>query len=289
MKNSRIRLIALDCDGTIFSRHGTLSAYSAEILKKARDEGILIAVCTGRPFYSVEREFPKEFYDYAICRNGQSVYRNDGTLIKEERSLSSDEIRHLIPCLEKYNVMIGCSYEDCFHYFCSKRHHFSVWAFQTLKNMARLLLGRHLWHDDMHSDYQQIYSHTIYKICFSGVHTSLKKIADSLDPSAFSFFFVNPMWLEVQPYGIDKGTGLKTVMDLCEIDADETAAIGDGENDIPMLETAGISVAMKNAMASLKKTAVYITEEDYTEDGAAKWIARHLLQNDGQSAFDEVK
>jgi hydroxymethylpyrimidine pyrophosphatase-like HAD family hydrolase len=56
----------------------------------------------------------------------------------------------------------------------------------------------------------------------------------------------------------------------------EVAAIGDGANDISLLSTAGLAIAMQNAPPELKAVADYITP-DLTHNGFALAVHRHLL------------
>jgi Cof subfamily protein (haloacid dehalogenase superfamily) len=279
METTDIRLVALDCDGTLFSRHGTLSEYSAGVLKQLRENGITVVICTGRPVYSIQRAIEPQYYDYAVCGNGFAVIRNDGAVLYRADCMKKEELRELLRYVEEKNVMLSVSYEDSFHHFCSKKHHIAVWSVQKLKNIARRILGRSLWKDTLNSDYEIVVDKQIEKVCYSGMPAVLKEIRDSIDGSRYSRFLVTPMWLEIMPYGIDKGSGMRRVMEMLGIEKEKTAAVGDGENDLPMLRTAGCAVAMRNAMESLKSEADYITEEDYDNDGAAVWMSRHILKN----------
>ncbi len=77
-----------------------------------------------------------------------------------------------------------------------------------------------------------------------------------------------PFFLEIFPRGIDKGTVLETVCQSLGIPPAEAAAFGDQEMDIPMIRTAGLGVAMENAVDELKAVADYITFSN-EEDGVA--------------------
>ena len=61
------------------------------------------------------------------------------------------------------------------------------------------------------------------------------------------------------------------------IKPEETVAFGDAENDIPMLKTAGIGVAMGNATAPVKTAADAITASN-NDDGIALWLEKNLLE-----------
>ena len=64
-----------------------------------------------------------------------------------------------------------------------------------------------------------------------------------------------PWNLELNAAGITKGSGLRNLCQYLGIEAEETMAFGDGENDWPMLEAAGIGVAMENGAPFLKERA----------------------------------
>ncbi|MBQ1258265.1 MAG: HAD hydrolase family protein, partial [Clostridia bacterium] len=63
------------------------------------------------------------------------------------------------------------------------------------------------------------------------------------------------------------------------VSMDEVMAIGDGSNDLGMIEAAGVSVAMGNAVEVLKKAAKYIAP-DVEEDGAAIMIEKYALMEE---------
>jgi hydroxymethylpyrimidine pyrophosphatase-like HAD family hydrolase len=75
---------------------------------------------------------------------------------------------------------------------------------------------------------------------------------------------------------VDKGTGVVGLCKLLEIDPDRVLAIGDSQNDIPMLSAVGYAVAMGNAAASVKAVADWIAP-DIDVDGAAVALQKLVL------------
>ena len=82
--------------------------------------------------------------------------------------------------------------------------------------------------------------------------------------------------LEVLPRGGSKGTGVRALLERTGIAAADMMAMGDAENDIGMLELAGLSVAMGNAADAVKAIAQHVTATN-VEDGAADAIEKHFL------------
>ena len=69
----------------------------------------------------------------------------------------------------------------------------------------------------------------------------------------------HPAFTDITAKGADKGEGIRTLTTLLGIDRKHTMAFGDGGNDLSMIKTAGVGVAMGNALESLKQVADYIT------------------------------
>ena len=85
-----------------------------------------------------------------------------------------------------------------------------------------------------------------------------------------------PWNLELNAAGITKGSGLRNLCQYLGIEAEETMAFGDGENDWPMLEAAGIGVAMENGAPFLKERADRIAASN-REEGVAEAIRQWVL------------
>ncbi len=86
-----------------------------------------------------------------------------------------------------------------------------------------------------------------------------------------------PYFLEILDKRVTKGTGVKSLAEVLNIQPEEVMAIGDQENDIAMLEYAGIGVAMKNAIDAVKEAANVVTRSNL-EDGVAYAIEKFALR-----------
>jgi HAD superfamily hydrolase (TIGR01484 family) len=80
-------------------------------------------------------------------------------------------------------------------------------------------------------------------------------------------------WLDLAPVGVSKASGLQYVADELGVAAAEVLAIGDGRNDIEMLEWAGRGVAMGQAVDEVKEIADDVTAT-VDDDGAAQELGR---------------
>ena len=73
-----------------------------------------------------------------------------------------------------------------------------------------------------------------------------------------------------------KGNGLRALADYLHIPIEETMAIGDAENDLDIVRTAGIGVAMANGDDCVKNAADFVTRSNL-ENGVAYAIRRLIL------------
>ena len=83
--------------------------------------------------------------------------------------------------------------------------------------------------------------------------------------------------LEFMPKGVTKAYGCQLLAEHLGITADEVMAIGDEENDLPMIEYAGLGVAMENAVPMVKAAADVVTASN-TNDGVAQVVEKYVLQ-----------
>ncbi|HRW46358.1 MAG: HAD family hydrolase [Caldilineaceae bacterium] len=84
-------------------------------------------------------------------------------------------------------------------------------------------------------------------------------------------------WLvETTAPGVDKGSGLHRLCDMLGVSIDRVLAIGDSDNDIPMLRAAGFGIAMGNAAPHVKAVARWVAPA-IEEDGAAVALRRWIL------------
>ena len=83
------------------------------------------------------------------------------------------------------------------------------------------------------------------------------------------------LWREVSPRSVSKGAGLVNLCKHLEIPLEETVAIGDAENDLEILQLAGVGVAMGNAIDSVKKIADFVTA-DNDHGGIVKAIEKYF-------------
>lgn len=270
-----IKMIALDMDGTLLKEHGEVSEEGKKVLKQLREKGILIVIASGRPFYSIQRILSSEYFDYAACLNGQIITDNHGTVLSSKADLSKEDIQFLSKYLYRYPMIMSYSLNNTFYHTCSPQFHFLSFFYQRARRIYHFIKKKPFYPLTT-VPLSKVQMESCEKLCFASKADILKKFVRQLPEDAYSVFFVSPTWLEIQTKGISKGNALQEIASMNHIDLQNTAAIGDGENDISMIRIAYKGVAMGNAMESVRKCADEAAL-DNAHDGAVVWMKENLL------------
>ncbi|WP_300717893.1 HAD-IIB family hydrolase [uncultured Brachyspira sp.] len=118
------------------------------------------------------------------------------------------------------------------------------------------------------------------KFMFIGENNLLKEIAEELNQTfgnSIYYTFSRPVYLEVHSPNVSKAKALSYLADKYNISSNNIMAFGDNNNDLEMLEFAGISVAVENAEDIVKEKCRYITKTN-EEDGVGYFINQYLAE-----------
>ena len=122
-------------------------------------------------------------------------------------------------------------------------------------------------------------NHPIAKCLIVGDPTRLavleKEMYDHLK-DRMGVFRSEPYFLELVPKGIDKARSLSVLLKEINMKKEEMIAVGDGFNDLSMIQYAGLGVAMANAQPVVRENADYITLSN-DEDGVATVVEKFIL------------
>lgn len=102
---------------------------------------------------------------------------------------------------------------------------------------------------------------------------SLQRLAKGLG-SDIAATFSHPTYLEITAAGVGKGSGMRSLLEALEIPQRETAAVGDGLNDLGLFRAVGYGIAMRHAPPEVRAAADWTTASN-TDDGVAVALA-HL-------------
>lgn len=273
--NKDKKMIFLDLDGTLMDDQKNVPARNMVAIQDALAQGHKVIICTGRPLCSAKKLFPTLGMEgdgcYAITYNGALVYDiyNQKTIFKQ--TLPIEHVKYIFKKAEEHNVYMQTYSDDevlC-HIDMKEGRDYST----------RLKIDRNIVNDVFEVLQDEEPCKTL-AIADGYNHKRLEEFREVFAdwaPGKVDIFFSCYEYLEFVPVGISKGAAIRFLAEYLDIPMENTIAVGDAENDIPMIEAAGLGVAMKNATDEIKQYADYITEADNNEGGVGEVIQKFML------------
>ena len=268
----KIRLIAVDMDGTLLGSDGHISERNAYVISCIQNEGMEFLVCTGRSYEDAVRPLrEKKLRSPIVCMNGACTYDNAGHLL-EEVTFSREQVEAIMDCCEPLGVIFD---------FMTDRGSYSISSeevFQRSYEQGILLPMAQTGYEAVRERFclttregLRMEGLRFYKI--SLLHESRKVLFEAARRVAqigkIAIASSHETNLELTHEDAQKGKALAAYAQSKGIRLQETMAIGDSENDRSMF-TIGLkyTIAMENAMESVKKIARIQTRAN-DEDGVA--------------------
>jgi Cof subfamily protein (haloacid dehalogenase superfamily) len=282
MKND-IKIIALDLDGTLLDSQKRLSEANRAALEEAAAKGVHIVPTTGRFFGMMPqavRDLP--FVRYAITINGAQVYdrETDTAIVREEIPL--DMALDIISLLDGYDVIYDC-YRSNWGWMTeslqAKAEDYATDAhyLKMVREFRKPVpdLKEYLKSTAAEGDVQKV---MLFARNTPGSESVTKAITEAVSERFPSIKTTSSTWnnLELNIATAHKGNSLKRFAEHLGYTLDNCMALGDGTNDLSMIEAAGLGVAMSNAHTLVLAAADHVTVSN-DEDGVAKAIRDFVL------------
>ncbi|MFP4482994.1 MAG: Cof-type HAD-IIB family hydrolase [Thermovirgaceae bacterium] len=264
-----IRMIVLDLDGTLLTSQNTLTEHTVRAVAACMGKGITVTVATGRVFRSV-RPFAEKLglTDPLITANGaeiRSLYQAE-TLYY--RPIGRDLARDVLAFFYGKGWYIQ-SYHDG-RLFVEEADERAK-SYGKLTFLEPVPLGRALY--DMDVEPVKLLSIT----SSPEEAVSIRKAVQNRFGEALYAAVSNRLFVDMAHPEVSKARGLEILMEKQGISDAETMVVGDSENDLPLFERAGFSVAMGNARRDIREKADAVTLSS-DEDGVALALERYVLK-----------
>ncbi len=272
---SKIKLIAIDLDGTWLRSDCTISEATKVSIQNAIDRGYLVVPTTGRS-YRNSREVLKEFHGlrYFINANGSTIV--DG---KEENMIYAECIPYKA-AKAIYDLVV--KYDGFAEIYEEFDAHVDFNAVELL-NRAGLsgdYVDQLMSTNVIHASLDDFMGDRGRKVSKFHIVCATPKEKDQLKAEIARLDGVYPISVFNRNIEIVNGTwskaqGLQTLTEHLGLDASQVMAIGDSNNDLDMLKWAGVSVVMGNAEDHVKELADFVTASN-DEDGIKLVLEKYL-------------
>ncbi|MDN7242194.1 Cof-type HAD-IIB family hydrolase [Planococcus sp. N028] len=284
-----MKLIALDLDGTLLSTEMKITNENLEAIQEAQSQGNIVMICSGRAPEDIQQILNRYAMSIPLAGSNGSVVQDRGRVLNRV-SMNPEDIHKIAEKLDEERAPYRIYTDD------------GIYLPADWSERVELAMEREKIHVEGLSDetYQRIteqpqrsslinfFDH--YSELFKEKEVAIQKffvltlnhrikseLATYLEEIAtIGFTSSHPLNIEVMDKNGNKGNALKRIAEHYGIAMEDTIAIGDNFNDIPMFEMAGLSVAMGNAEPLVKEICDAVTYSN-DENGVAHAINKYIL------------
>jgi len=274
------KLVCIDVDGTLLNNQHKITKRTKEIILKAHKLGVHIVISTGRMY--TDAEYYSNLIGVkspVIASNGAFIKEKDNDKVIYKNILGENLSLELLEIFRKHCIK---------PYFCTPHKFYYGNVMFKLFYLATRILGKRSnkldlgyvfswdqWQKILHREKDNIVkSEIIYRdaALIYELRNEIKTLTELeiVDSSKYN--------IEITRKGVSKGKAVEILATLYGLTRDEIITIGDSENDLSMIEYAGLGIAMRNAPDRIKRKADYITDTNDNE-GVANAINKFILGN----------
>ena len=276
-----IKLVALDLDGTLFDNSSRISKRNLTAIRSITDKGIHVVISTGRPFEGIPFDQIKGTgINYAITANGSGIYEISTGKCLYENAMDEELVTPILNFLLTRDIHMdafiggkGYTPIQCVETaqkltVPSSIKNYIITTRTRLDNILQFIHENQLKVQKMTLNFYPAADGTLIDR-----ETVRKFLVSNPSITTVCGGYNN---LEFTRADANKGVGLRKLAEILGVNPDATMAIGDTENDLAIIEAAGIGVAMGNATDAVKARADYVTSTN-TKDGVAAAIEHFIL------------
>ena len=273
----QIKMIALDLDRTTLNHNKELSPRTIDTLHRAMAQGVFVVAATGRSYYSL----PKKLFDvdglkYCITSNGAIITDFETKEVIYQNCIDPASVCAVVDATKTANLCVETfvdgkayigqkDYDEIMHHKREARDPEYVRQTRTpVPDIFDTILKNREKIENINLNFEELSVRSEWK----------ERIAKIEQITLTSSFAYN---LEIGRKTTSKASALQWLMKQLDITGDALMACGDSFNDIEMIKTAGIGVAVANASEDVKAFADYVTDTN-DNDGVAKAIEKFVLR-----------
>ena len=272
-----IRLVVSDIDGTLVNHAKQLTPRARAAIVALERAGIGFTVTTARPPVGLRPVYAMLGLKVTAAAINGGVIVDGAFNILEEKLLDADVARRAVAFLRGRGIEPWLFTDT--HWYIRDPGGDNV-ALET-RTIAQDPVVVEDFGPELYGHVLKVIGscndHALLARCETDLQGDLKDRAIATRSQAYYLDVTNP--------GAHKGEAVKSLARAFGVPVSAVLTIGDGTNDIPMLEAAGFGVAMGNGSEAVKAAADAVTD-DCENDGFAKAIERYALGSHGAAGTD---
>jgi Cof subfamily protein (haloacid dehalogenase superfamily) len=262
-----IAAVLADVDGTLITEAKVLTPRSIGAIEQLHERGVLFAITSGRPPRGMKMLVsPLEMRGPMAAFNGGIIVRPDMTVL-DELTVAADVAPAVIDAIGAQGLYAWI-YRGTQWYVTDPhaphvaRESATVQFQPTVVPSYDGLLDRAVKIVGVSDDYDRVAR------CEAALHEQFgTRVSASRS---------QPYYVDVTNPAANKGVVVERLSHYYQIPLEQIATLGDGANDVLMFERSGLSIAMGNASAEVRRQATYVTASN-EDEGFARAVEQYVL------------
>lgn len=267
------QILVLDLDGTLTNSKKEITPPTLEALIDIQELGKKVVLASGRPTNGVlplaDQLHLQDYGSYILSFNGGRITDCRSKEVIYNRTLPTDVIVPSYNIVKKYeNQDVNIITYTADAILSSSKPNAYTLLESRINSMPVIV----------EEDFPASVTFPVNKLLVTGEPDIIARIQEEFKRQFHSYLSIycsEPFFLEVMPQGIDKAASLQKLLNSIGLTANEMICCGDGYNDLTMIESAGLGVAMANAQSVVLERADYITKSN-DEDGVLHVINQFM-------------
>ncbi|MED4787967.1 Cof-type HAD-IIB family hydrolase [Bacillus atrophaeus] len=279
------QMLALNIDGALLRSNGKLHQATKDAIDYVKKKGIYVTLVTNRHFRSAQKIAKSLKLDAKLVTHSGAYIAQKIDEPFFEKKISEDHTFNIVQVLESYQCNIRLLHEK--------------YSIGNRKKVNSNLLGKALIHpsdpifypvqfveslSDLLMD-EPVSAPVIEVYAGGGIQSDIIETISEAFPSV-DLIRVNEEKLNIVPKGVSKEAGLALVVADAGLTMEDVVAIGHQHDDLPMIELAGLGVAMGNASAEIKRKADWVTRSN-DEQGVAYMMKEYFRMQQRKGFLDK--
>lgn len=262
----KFRMIALDVDGTLIDDRFQIQPKTKELLKGLHDQGVQIALCTGRnPSGAIPLMEEMGASGPVVVHNGAVSLHSTSRDIYSVLGFHMKELADVIRFARDRGIHFDVN--TPFRLYVERMD-------EDLKQLYRSYFAKPILLDDIMELDEEV-----VKLSLVGEEKFLDGMMTEIRERFPQFHSIRSgeNYIDLMHPQVSKGYGLRIVAEKLGIPLGQVIAFGNYYNDIEMLEEVGFGIAMENSPPEVKKVAKAVTRSN-NEEGIFYGLTRHFFE-----------
>lgn len=258
-----VKAVFADIDGTLYSHTtGRIPQSALEAIQKAREQGILVFAATGRhkgEIADLKIDLALDGWitlNGALCYSGKEIWYKAPVSVNDMQALLAFLKENPFPCQFMEEDLMYINMED--------------------EAVRKSLAAIHTPYPPVYDPVRALQHDTYMVIPWVG-ESVWRKVSSKMKDTVYTRW--NDLAADAMSRYAGKKQGVEAACRYFGIDPKETAAFGDGPNDLSLFEACGMSIAMGNSSRHVKQAADLVAD-DIDEDGFEKAVRKYILNRE---------